>query len=336
MRKAAALITVCIVIVFLSMMGIAFVIRTIQEKNLTSRHIDSVRVFWLAEAGISRALDELRSDYKQCGTNLWSGSLSSVDGGYSIDSACNGTERVVTSRGFIPLTGSSRAQRVIEVSIEKDIPLHFYTNALYSAGDIDINGDSATVNGDVRYAGECDNPDPITGNATQDSSVAPLALLDFQQLLTISQSQNNYYDEERIDSGDSYPVSFWYSPPTDPNDPTTGIPNIVYITEDLELRGNFGIVGGFFAVVGDVITSPDDVQDATISGNGQIEGMVYTRGSFRINGGGNNLNVDGAVWGGEEIRLNGNVHIIYNSDYMGAVQSLGIDAEAQVTSWEEK
>ena len=295
-RKGAALITACIIIVFLSMLGIAFVMRSIQEKNLTSRHIDSVRVFWLAETGVSRALDELRSNYQQCGTNLWTGSLPSVDGGYSVDSACNGNVRVVTSRGFIPSAGSSRAQRVIEVSIEKDIPLNFYTNALCSAGDIDINGDAANINGDVRYAGECDNPSLITGNVIPDSSIAPLALLDFQQLLTISQSQNNYYDEDRLDSGDSFPTSFWYSPPTDPNDSTTGTPNIIYITEDLELRGNIGTVGGFFVVVGDVVTSPDDVQDATISGNGQIEGMIYTRGAFRINGGGDNLNVDGAVW----------------------------------------
>ncbi len=334
-HKAAVLITACIITVFLGIIGIAFVIRSIQERNLSAKHIDSVRAFWLAEAGVSRALDELRNNYSQCGTNVWEGSLSTVNGGYSIDSICVGSVRTVTSRGFVPYSGPSRVQRIITVSIEKDIPPNFYDNALYSGGDIDINGSTASIEGDVRYAGQCDNPTNINGNVMQDSSISPLALLDFQQLLTISQSQGNYYDEARLDSGDDFPTSFWYSPPTDPNDPSTGTPNIVYVTEDLELRGNVGTIGGFFAVVGDVITSPDDTQDATINGNGQVEGMIYTRGEFRINGGGGNLNIDGAVWAGEEVRLNGNAHVSFNQDYMSAAEALGINSDAQVVSWEE-
>jgi hypothetical protein len=134
---------------------------------------------------------------------------------------------------------------------------------------------------------------------------------------------------------DSFPDSFWYSEPTDPNDPTTGTPNVVYVESDLELNGNVGTIGGFFVVAGDVITNPDDTSDATINGNGEIDGVVYTLGEFRINGGGGGLNVNGGVWAGEEARLNGNAHIAYTEDYMAALEALDINVEVQITSWRD-
>ncbi|MFH1519446.1 MAG: hypothetical protein ABIE75_02620 [Candidatus Omnitrophota bacterium] len=335
-RKAAILITAIIITLFLGILGIAFTSRSIQERNLATKHIESVSAFWLAEAGVSRAIDELRNDYSQCGVNIWSGSLSYLDGGYLVDAICLGQDRSVISRGFIPSAGNPRAQRIIEVSIRKEIPPNFYDNAIYSAGDIGLNGSKYSIDGDVRYAGSCDNPVNITGNVVQDLFIAPLARLDFPQLLTVSQGQGNFYDQARLDAGESFPDSFWYSAPTDPSDPTTGVPNVVYITEDLELNGDIGTIGGFFVVAGDVITSADDIQGATINGNGQIEGMIYTRGTLRINGGGGNLNINGGIWAGEEARLNGNAHITYNQDYLSAMQALGIDADAQIVSWMEQ
>ena len=334
-KKGSILVLSIFVIAILMILGIALLSQSITEHNLAKRYLNSTNAFWAAEAGINRALEELRSNYSQCGANLWSGALSSVDSGYEVDVACVGQDRNLTVRGFAPAL-ASQTQRILESTVRKDIPTNFYDNAVYSAGDIDLNGTSYSITGDVLYADDCENSDNIIGDVTQDSSVTPLALLDFQQLLTISLGQGNFYDEARLDSGDDFPVSFWYSPPTDPSDPTTGVPNIVYITEDLELKGNFGTVGGFFVVVGDVITSPDDIQDATISGNGQVEGMIYTRGDFRVNGGGGNLNVDGAIWAGEEARLNGNAHVAFNQDYMTALENLGIDSDAQVISWREQ
>ncbi len=333
-KKGSVLILSIFVIVILMILGITLLSQSISERNLARRYLNSTHAFWAAEAGIGRAVEELRSDYSQCGANRWSGVLSSVDGGYEVDVACSGQDRDITVRGFAPVA-APRIQRIVEATIRKDIPTNFYDNAVYSAGDVDLNGTAYTITGDVRYAGDCDNPDYISGDIVQDASISPLALLDFPQLLTISQSQGNFYDEARLDAGDDFPDSFWYSEPTDPTDPATGVPNVVYMTEDLELKGNIGTVGGFFVVVGDVITSPDIIQEATISGNGQIEGMVYTRGEFRINGGGGNLNVDGAIWAGEEARLNGNAHIAFNQDYMTAIEGLDIDPDAQVVSWRE-
>lgn len=70
-RKAAALITACIITVFLSIAGIAFTIRSIQEKNLANRYTNSVRAFWLAEAGIQNALEVISNNPLQISDNDW-------------------------------------------------------------------------------------------------------------------------------------------------------------------------------------------------------------------------------------------------------------------------
>jgi cytoskeletal protein CcmA (bactofilin family) len=226
--------------------------------------------------------------------------------------------------------------------MSRSIPPNFYDNAIFSAGDLDINGDAYTVSGNVRYAGDFDveHPGNITdGTTTQDNTITPLARLDFEQLYTISQAQGNVYDAGRLKEvqkdNDQFPASFWYSAPTDPNDPTTGVPNVVYITTDLQVNGNIGQIGGIFVVVGDVITDPDDTQDTTLNGNGTIDGLVYTRGEFRINGGATGLNVNGGIWAGEEARLNGSADVTYNADYMTAMQALDISGSVQISSWRE-
>ena len=134
---------------------------------------------------------------------------------------------------------------------------------------------------------------------------------------------------------DSFPDTFWYSEPTEPSDPTTGTPNVVYIDSVLSLNGNVGTLGGFFVVVGDVITNPLNTEDLSINGNGQIEGVVYTRGVFRINGGAGGLNIDGSVWAGEEARLNGNSHVSYNPYFVQSIEGLPIDFDVQIVSWRD-
>jgi hypothetical protein len=93
------------------------------------------------------------------------------------------------------------------------------------------------------------------------------------------------------------------------------------------MKGNIS-AGGFFVVGGEV------VYDATISGNVGIDGAIYTRGRFTINGGGNALNVDGGVWA-SNATLNGAVEIEYNQEYMNAIRNLNIDTDFQISSWKD-
>jgi hypothetical protein len=325
------------VIVILIIIAATFVLRTISEKNISTRYKELIEAFNLAEAGVSRAISEVRQDYN------WAGplSVSLGMGQYSVLAVDLDGKRKILSCGYIPSIENFRAKRTIEAVVKKYIPSNFYDNAIYVGDELDLNGNAYRVNGNVIYGDEhpADNTGNINGTVTQDTSINPLARIDFEQLYNLSQGQGNVYDAQRLDavkSGrDSFPSSFWYSQPADPNDPATGVPNIVYILTDLELKGNIGTVGGFFVVVGDVLTNPLGTYDTQISGNGQIDGCVYTLGTFEINGGGNGLNVLGGIWADREVELNGNATVVYNEDYMKAIKALNINPDVQLLSWRE-
>lgn len=336
-KGAVILLFSYLVIAVLLIIAAVFMMRSISEKNITTRYKESTEALNLAEAGIDRAINQLRQDYNWTGT----GPQDLGRGQFSISVTDIDEKRQILSSGFIPSQNNFRARRQIEVVVKQSIPLNFYDNAIYTADELDLNGNAYQVNGDVIYGDdeEATNTDNITGTVTQDTSIYPLARLNFQQLYNLSEGQGNVYDAERLDDvkkgNDSFPGSFWYSPPTDPADPTTGIPNVVYVEGDLTLKGNIGPMGGFFVVVGDVLTNPTGTYDATINGNGQIDGGIYTLGEFEVNGGGGGLNVLGGIWAGSEAELNGNATVTYNKDYMDAIRALNINPDVQIISWRE-
>ncbi len=365
-KKGIALVLAFAVIMILAVLGSIIISRSINESQLAKRYAESSQAFWLAEAGINRALKELKDSYIITGSDLWSTTVdldqNTGDGKYSVSvediTIDSQPHKKVTARGGIPSTGTARAERVVEAIMSKYIPNNFYDNAVYSAGTVDFNGNSYIVannevppdNKAVLYGGdfEVQNPGNITGTTTHDPSINPLALLDFEQLHDISTTQQNVY----VKSGnklinestglEGFPTKFWYSDGVDNDgdgtideDDDGGPPNVVYIESDLTLNGNVGTIGGFYVVVGDVITNPAGTYDASINGNGQVNGVIYTLGTFSVNGGGGGLNVSGGVWSGEEVELNGNANITYNKDYMDAIEDLDINPGVQIDSWRE-
>ncbi|MFC1658582.1 hypothetical protein ACFL1D_04255 [Candidatus Omnitrophota bacterium] len=335
-RRGSILIVSYMVITVLTILTVGFIARSVTESNIFRRYANSVDSFWLAEAGIARALNELRDDFSVSGEDLWPQTL--IQGDYYVDVEVVGQMRKVTSYGSAP---GADSLRVIEAMIEAGTPTNFYDHAVYSGGDIDFNGSAYSVDGDVLYADDFDVQEPgnINGDVVEDASASPLARFNFDELLAISAAQGNVYDASRLDDvkngADNFPLSFWYEAPTVPGDPTTGTPNVVYVLTDLQLNGNIGTIGGLYVVVGDVVTNPDSIEDLTINGNGEIDGIVYTRGEFRVNGGAGGLNVSGGVWAGEEARLNGNAHLAFNQDYMDSVEALDINIDPQIVWWRD-
>jgi len=323
-NRGFVLIASYMVIVVLIILAVAFIAKSVSEANLARRKQRFIQALYLAEAGIDYAIVELRNGTSEA--NPVATSLSTI-GDYDCQWALKSGSTsiwVVTSKGIVGDT-----EREVRVEMEKkDLPENFYDSALYICDDITFNGKSYQVNGDVVYGDELSgSTEYVTGTITQDPSINPLVSLDFAQLRDISAGQGNVYDAERL-ADDFLPTSFWYDEPA-------AIPNVVYIETDLTLRGNIGDVGGFFIVVGDVLTNPSATQDTTINGNGEIDGCIYTTGEFTVNGGGNGLNVNGAVWAGEESTLNGNVNITYNGTYMSAIDGLSLSTDYQLILWEE-
>ncbi len=316
-KKGSALIICYMMITVLLIMSVSLFSGSISENTFTVRYSESTQAFWLAEAGVSQALNGLRNNYGL--TAIDSSPLGA--GGYSANITANpdGT-RTVTAAGFIPFTAPFRSQRIVQVTMNKlaMVPPNFYNSAIYSAGNIEINGNAYDIEGNVLYAGTISsNTGNIGGTITHDTSISPLASLSFNQLRALSQSQGNYHDASHLNG--PFPTSFWYNE-------AAGIPNIVFLEGNLDLTGK-SVVGGFFVVGGEV------TYDAVISGNVNVNGCIYTRGNFTINGGGNSLNVDGGIWAGIGAALDGHAKIDYDNTYMQAVKNLGIDTNVQVTSW---
>ncbi|MEW6008612.1 MAG: hypothetical protein AB1629_03155 [Candidatus Omnitrophota bacterium] len=334
-KGAIALIVVYSVIAVLLVLFLALSGKIIFNRLFISRNIERTQALHIAEAGLDYTLEQLRGNYS------WTpapGAIAFENGEFSISLNTVGVKKLIVSSGYIPTQANYRERRILEAWMKEAIPANFYDNAIYSSGEVDFNGNAYSVDGNVVYYSEIENPDNVTGTVTQDDTANPLAMLDFNDLYNKALAQGNVYDAQRLEDVnnglDSFPASFWRTPPVDPMQPETGIPNFVYIEGDLVLNGNIGTVGGFFIVVGDVLNNPSATFDSTINGNGQIDGCIYTRGIFRVNGGGGGLNVNGGVWSGEEAELNGNATVTYNADYMAAIEA-NISADVQIISWRE-
>ena len=321
---------------FLMTFGALLATRSRIDQQVAHRQRNQSHAFQLAEAGIDQALIALRANYDA--TAVATTSLGAAQT-YAVSITQEGDVRTIRSTGTS--SEESTATKQIEVKVQRSIPANFYDNAIYGSSTITINGNAYSVTGDVVTGDEnlVNNVSHITGQVFYDPAASPLPKLSFAQLHEIAASQGNVFDSGRLNGikhgTDSFPTSFCYSPPTDPNDPTTCTPNVNYVTTDLVLNGDIGTIGGLFVVVGNVLTDPSTTEDTTINGNGQIAGMVYTSGAFTVNGGGGGLNVSGGVWAGKKIKINGNISVSYNADYMQAVKHMELESDLRVLYWQE-
>ena len=371
-KKSSILVVVIIVAVVLTILGTALLHKSITENNLAQKYLNSTRAFWLAEAGINEALFEIRKGNNSGGVNSF------TDGDYEFTVVADGSNWKVAAYGCSPSIDEKTCaqlddedkkgciQHVIEVFISKEIPLNFYDYPIFTAGDVNFNGNSFSVVNDelgkaVLYGGENDieHPDNIEGSIDQDPTVNPIPRLDFEDILDMSLEQNtdtypetgNIYDVSNggklIDpitkEEKALPETFWYivddiDGDGEVDDDENWVPNIVYIQGDLKINGQIGTIGGFLVVAGDVITNLEDeeFEDVAIVGEGEIEGVIYTLGELDINGGGTNgLEIDGGAWAGAGVTINGSADVLYNKVYMDAIKGLEIDLVYQIDTWRD-
>ncbi len=315
-NRGVALILSFILIVVLTVLSAISLSRSISESKIARRYSESTQAFWLAEAGINSALNELRSNY----TIPSIGPTPMGAGCYEVEVNVTGFDnqwRLVTSHGCIPDCSSFRTQRIIQATMGP--PLNFFNNAIYTPGNVSISGSAYSVTGNVRYGGAI-TPDPPVNippaNDIYDPSITTLAEFDFDQLRAMSQGQGNYHDGT---PDPAFPTSFWKSP---------GVPNIVFIEGNFDVSGGNQTVGGFIIVVGDLVY-------AEISGNASVDGVIYTLGTCSVlGGGGAAFNVNGGIWAGQKVTVTGSTVINYNSDYMYAIQELNL-IRVQINNWND-
>lgn len=314
---------------------------------------NSMKAFYLAEAAIEHAKDELRSNFNANPTTGDSTVFTLGDGEYkfTVSTTANPDQKMVVGTGAVPTIADPDFTHVIEVVVE-DIPPStlpdIFEGALWASGDLDINGDDRTVDGDI-FAGGDINCNPGSCNGVNDPDPEQqndpnypfynFTLEELDALKAISQAQGNYFAGSP--SASDLPTSFYYQAP-DPSDPTDkGIPNIVFIENDgldqgtLTLGGNT-TVGGFYVVVGDYMTNQAGGGSVSVlNGTASLDGVIYVMGDFTKNGGGNNTTVDGAVFA-KHIELNGKSRFQYNQDYVDSIENAAIDNGAlESVSWNQ-
>lgn len=334
-EKGIILVSVYWLLLILLLLSGTLVSQAIAESRSAQRSQAFFQALYLAEAGIDEAIVQLRQDYDW--TAGYADAPLGTAGTYSVSVSVLPAGRRRLSADGESNFFSVPMRRSVEAILQKVIPPGFYDNVIWASQNVDFNGNAFSITGGVIHgdSSPSGNLSRVLGTTTYDPSVNPLPRLDFGDLYQWAQAQGNVYDKQRIGNGHGvFPASFWYRKPGTNGPSDLGEPNVNYITTDLILNGNIGTIGGFFVVVGDVLTDPSATENTTINGVGQIQGTIYTTGDFRINGGGSGLNVNGGIWVGDEARLNGSAALTYNATYMNAIRDIiAPNPDVQMVSW---
>jgi len=329
-NKGFILGAIYMIFLILSLLSAGYLTEVIVFSNLTRIKCSNIKAFYIAEGGIDYALNEIRNGVvNDSNTNNIQGiGIYNCDWEY---------KEGYTNRWIINSTGTVNRSRIsIQVeAIKRVIPTNFYDYAIYNAKDLQIGvapnlGFKLNIQGDVIYAQDIGgNQGKITGEITQDPTIKPLVKLDFAQLRTISQAQGNVYNEYRLVTED-LPSSFWY-------DESEGIPNIVYIETDLDIISwDFGTIGGFIVVAGNVLTDPDATGDINILGKGYIDGCIYSTGDVKLGGRyftTEGIVMNGGIWSNGDVELYGQIDLLYKEEFMNVISNQFLDTDLQVISW---
>jgi len=143
-KKGVALILSYMVIMVLTVLGTAFVARSVSENSIAKRYADSERAFWVAEAGLAQAYYNALNNIAQPGA-----SVSFGGGAYSVNTA---------DPSRIAVTGTfGNSSRAVQLSCA-------FKNTLSVGGNLTLQGflARAEVYGSTRISGAYSQ----TGGAT--------------------------------------------------------------------------------------------------------------------------------------------------------------------------
>jgi len=244
-NRGIALIASYIIIAVLLIVSAAFSARSIGEQRVANKEKDSVQAFWLAEAGLDRAINELPD------TPL-SGTLGR--GAYSTQTSVATSVRfLITSSGGVPgldTTDPNNIVRTITALVEQPVNAASagdITSAITASGDVVVRG-SAEVNGDIDDNDVFDFEDVfgvskevMKNNASNlytdpENNVTPVAEITWSDLVN---------DDEMIISDSNWEGS-----------------GILVVNGDLRLTG--GLFRGIIWVIGTLWVSGEPVVDGAI------------------------------------------------------------------------
>ena len=249
-NKGFILIVCYMVIAVLVILAISFAARSIGEQRVAQKEKDSIRAFWLAEAGLDRAISELPN------TPL---SYQLDPGRYYTETTPLDSNRfLIISKGGMPDTDETvpnniiRSIRAIVEQPENDADPSVVTSAITTDGDVVIKG-GADVNGDI-----------------DDNSIFNLEEIFRISKETLRDNTTNYY--------------------TNPPNNISPVNYITWIdidaSEELHISDNNWEGSGILVVNGDLKITGGDFKGIIwvtgtlemTSGNPHIEGAIFVEG----------------------------------------------------------
>ncbi|MBP2635083.1 MAG: hypothetical protein H6Q72_990 [Firmicutes bacterium] len=136
-RQGAASIAAIFVMLILMVIGSGFVFLSLTDIAMTNNYRDGVMAQYLAEAGVKRAIGELRKST----LGEWSGEIKDFAAGtYEVKPVENqGVDRIITSTGTV-----HKATRMVVVTATTESP---YEYVAYSGGNMNLSG--LTIEGNI-------------------------------------------------------------------------------------------------------------------------------------------------------------------------------------------
>ena len=367
-QKGIALLTTLIFVFILVTFGVALLTMTGNDIKLSALQRDSTEAFYIAEAGIDKALWYLNTPEDNGGegldwrTNEYQEPYPAVSTNYyqlTVEDTAEQDIIKITSRGVVSDGNKVYGSRKIEVKAKKAIspsPSLVYNYAISTEGDLTFEK-SIQIDGDVHSNGNIslvsDVPD-ITGEATASGGTNELGSvshaiqmypkIDFEYYKVLAIANETYY-------GDS-------------KDFTIGetINGIHFIEGDVRIKKNANlniINGGAIFATGTITVIATPIirrtqtvgydnplaiiakGDISLGGSVDVEGVIQTEGTlvFDIRSGAEYINVNkGTVIADEGISIiggGGGIDIFYDPN-LSVENIIGTGIEIyKIISWQE-
>lgn len=296
-KNGAVLVFGVLVVLVLSILSSAFYMKTMNENNLSRRHVESIRALWLAEAGVAETINNLPTSGCDC-TSCSSGICGS---NYTYSASVTSVSLplydlyTITSTGTVTLPSGATITRSITADVKSggSNPANFpfaiqTTEDLVTSGSVSINPPGS----------EQEN-----------------AVLDFAALFGYTKS------DMRSNATHLYTPADFGTPAVDE---ITWVD--VPVGQTLNIAGGFGepTPNGILIVSGDV----------HFSGNFTFNGIIYVIGKLTISG---TVTGNGAVLAESTVdtKLTGNVTLTHETDKIdSALDWVGLLSK-DIVSWKE-
>ncbi|MCF7916206.1 MAG: hypothetical protein K9L61_00320 [Candidatus Omnitrophica bacterium] len=155
-KKGIALAIVLWIVAIFSVIIASLFIRVLNERNLVKRHINTVKSFWLAEAGLSEAFVNFPNSVSTTNITQNQGCPAQATCSYQVtttkisDSDPNNDYYTVNSIGIVVLATGAQLETNLEATVKTDPPdPSKFQHAIETTGDLVTKGSAYTIEGTI-------------------------------------------------------------------------------------------------------------------------------------------------------------------------------------------